>query len=240
MTVKPDPPPQVGVGRNGSGAAAAFRSFQLFAAQTLPAGSIEVSVSIWMLPPLKTWMTSPVLAPATRPLAPSPAISTTPRPQKLPIQTSSFPSMFKPHGTLTSLLPAKPVGAGWVPSGRIILTTPVTILGFLERTSNRCPAAILNCCMMEAPSGITGGGKSSDMLLATQTLSFQSSARARTPIPARNDSALEGSLAGKRTTVSDWELLTQTRFWESMTMSKGDFSPAGFSIFPSLIYPPGK
>ena len=59
------------------------------------------------------------------------------------------------------------------------------------------PAAILNCSMMDAPSGMTGGGKSSDMLLATQTLPFESSARARTPIPTRNDSALEGSSARK-------------------------------------------
>jgi predicted O-methyltransferase YrrM len=61
MTVMPEPPPHVvEVGRSGSGAAAPLRSFQLFAAQTLPAGSIDTSVSIWMLPPLKTWMTSPV------------------------------------------------------------------------------------------------------------------------------------------------------------------------------------
>ena len=46
--------------------------------------------------------------------------------------------------------------------------------------------------------------------------------------------------AGNRTTVSDWELLTQTRFWASMTMSKGDFSPSTFTIRPSLTRPPGK
>src|SRR5882757_7996777 len=212
MTVMPEPPPHVEVGRAGSGEAAPLRSFQLFAAQTLPAGSIETSVSIWMLPPLKTWMASPIFVPAGWPFVLSPAISTTPRPQKLPIQTSSLPSMFKPHGTLTALSPVKPVGAGWLPSGRIMFTTPVTILGLLERTFSIWPAAILNCSMIEAPSGITGGGKSSDMLLATQALPFESGARARTPMPARKDSALEGSLAGNRTTVSDCELLTQTRF----------------------------
>jgi hypothetical protein len=43
---------------------AATGSFQLFATQTLPAGSIDTSVSIWILPLLKTWMTSPVLVSA--------------------------------------------------------------------------------------------------------------------------------------------------------------------------------
>jgi hypothetical protein len=50
--------------RSGQLAVAATGSFQLFAAQTLPAGSIDTSVSIWILPLLKTWMTSPVLVPA--------------------------------------------------------------------------------------------------------------------------------------------------------------------------------
>ena len=85
---------------------------------------------------------------------------------------------------------------------------------------------ILNCSMMEMPSGIFGCGVFRSMLLTTQTFSFESRARARTPIPARKLSALEGSFIGNRTTVSDEELATQTRFWESMTMSKGDFSPA--------------
>ena len=39
--MKPDPPPQVEVGQAGFGPAAASRRFQLFAAQTLPAGSID-------------------------------------------------------------------------------------------------------------------------------------------------------------------------------------------------------
>src|SRR5271157_375579 len=102
------------------------------------------------------------------------------------------------------------------------------------------PPRILNCSMMEAPSGIFGTGKSSDILLTTQTLLLESSASARTLSPARNDSTLVGSLAGKRTTWSDWELLTHTRFWSSMTMSNGDFRPATFTILPSLIRPPGK
>ena len=88
--------------------------------------------------------------------------------------------------------------------------------------------------MMDAPSGIFGIGKSRDVLLATQTLAFESNARARTLIPHRKVSALEGSSTGKRTTVSDWELLTQTRFCGSMTMSKGDFNPATLTIRPVL------
>ena len=65
-----------------------------------------------------------------------------------------------------------------------------------------------------------GVGKS--ILLATQTLPLESRARPQTPMPARKDSTLDGSLAGKRTTVSDAELATQTRSSSSMTMSKGD------------------
>ena len=30
----------------------------------------------------------------------------------------------------------KPIGAGWVPSGRIMFTTPVVILGLLVRISH--------------------------------------------------------------------------------------------------------
>ena len=88
-----------------------------------------------------------------------------------------------------------------------MLATPV---GFGYR--NMAPPRILNCSMIDAPSGTFGTGKSRDMLLTTQTLLFESSARARTLSPARNDSTLVGSSAGNRTTVSDWELLTQTRF----------------------------
>ncbi len=84
------------------------------------------------------------------------------------------------------------------------------------------------------PSGIFGTGVFKSMLLATQTFSLESSARARTPIPARKVSTLDGSSAGNRTTVSDEELATQTRFWESMTMSKGDSSPAGFTMLAVL------
>lgn len=73
------------------------------------------------------------------------------------------------------------------------------------------PRAIWNCFVIETPSGMTGGGKSRDVLLDTQTLPLESNARARKPIPLRKDSTLEGSSAGNRTTVSDCELLTQTR-----------------------------
>ena len=64
------------------------------------------------------------------------------------------------------------------------------------------------------------------MLLATQRLPFESRASARTLIPPGRIPTLDGSSAGKRTTVLDWALLTQTRFWASMAMPKGEFSPA--------------
>src|SRR5208283_4545456 len=239
MTVKPDPPPQVDVGRDGLGEVAASRLFQLFAAQTLPAGSIDTSVIIWMLPLWKTWMTSPVLVPAGCPLVLSPASSDTERPHMLPTQTSSLPSIFNPHGMLIAS-PVNPIGEGWVPSGRIILTAPVGRGGGPLTYLNMCAVMSLNCSMMEMPSGSFGCGVRKSMLLATQTFSFESSASARTPMPARKLSTLVGSLAGNRTTVSDEELATQTRFCESMTMSNGDFSPATFTMRPSLIRPPGK
>src|SRR5208282_2944197 len=94
--------------------------------------------------------------------------------------------------------------------------------------------------MIETPSGIVGGGKSSDMLLATQRLPFESRATPRTPIPTLKDSAFDGSLAENRTTVSDWALLTQTRFCASMATPKGDFSPATCTSRPSFTRPPGK
>src|ERR1700730_12419304 len=89
---------------------------------------------------------------------------------------------------------------GWVPSGRIMLITPGG-LGYFSMASPRSR----NCSMMDAPSGTFGSGKSRDMLLATQTLPFESNARARTLIPALKDSTLDGSSAGNRTTMSDWE-----------------------------------
>src|SRR6266436_2832148 len=208
MTVKPEPPPQVEVGRAGSfSAIAASTTFQLFAAQTLPAGSTATSVISCMLPLLKTWRTSPVVVPAGWPLVPSPAISTTERPHMVLTHASSLPSRFTPHGTLIAM-PVKPIGAGCVPSGRIMLIAPVVLVGVTYFIA--VSVATLNCYMMDAPSGIFGGGVRKSMLLTTQTLPFESSARARTPMPARKDSTLDGSLAGKRTTVSDWELLTQT------------------------------
>ena len=79
--------------------------------------------------------------------------------------------------------------------------------------------------MTDTPSGMTGGGKSKDILLAAQRLPSESKATPRTPIPPRKDSTLDGSSAGNRTTVSVWALLTQTRFWASMAMPKDDFSP---------------
>src|SRR5208283_3598195 len=115
ITVKPDPPPQVEVGRVGVGLNAASRRFQLFAAQTLPAGSIDTSVIIWMLPLWKMWTTSPAFVPVGCPLVLSPAKSETERPHIFPTQTSSLPSTFKPQGMLTAA-PVKPSGAGCVPS----------------------------------------------------------------------------------------------------------------------------
>src|SRR5215471_15527645 len=120
ITVKPDPPPQVEVGRDGSGPAAASSLFQLFATQTLPAGSIDTSVTIWMLPLWKIWITSPAFAPGACPAVLSPANSAAERPHMLPTHTSSLPSTFMPHGML-SAGPVNPRGAGCVPSGRIIL-----------------------------------------------------------------------------------------------------------------------
>jgi len=77
------------------------------------------------LPLWNWWMASPGFVPAGWPWGSAPAIKTTPRPQKLPTQTSSLPSIETPHGTLITLLPVKPIGAGWVPSGRIRFITPV-------------------------------------------------------------------------------------------------------------------
>ena len=54
----PGPPPQDEVRRIGFSPAAASRLFQLFAAQTLPAGSMDTSVIIWMLP---LWKIRPVI-----------------------------------------------------------------------------------------------------------------------------------------------------------------------------------
>ena len=55
----------------------------------------------------------------------------------------------------------------------------------------------LNCSMMDMPSGSFGSGIFKSMLLATQTLPLESSARARTPIPARKLSTLDGIVGGK-------------------------------------------
>src|SRR5262245_4824753 len=240
MTVKPEPPPQVEMRPGGSGLVAATGSFQLFAAQTLPAGSIETSVSIWMLPLLNTWMTSPGLVPAGCPWGLAPASSTTLRPTPsstpmFPIQTSSLPSMLTPHGMSIAPPPVKPFGSSWVPSGRIMWATPV-LLGYFIPAS----PMMRNCSMMDAPSGIFGRGKSKERLLTTQTFSLESSASARTLIPAWKVSTLSGLSAGNRKTVSDCELLTQTRAWESMTMSNGDLSPLTLTMRPSLMRPPGK
>src|SRR5262249_61303389 len=116
MTVKPDPPPQVEVGPAGLGPAAASRLFQLFAAQTLPAGSMDTSVTIWMLPLWKMWMTSPAFVPGGCPAVLSPANRAAERPHILPTQTSSLPSMFKPHGML-SAGGGMAFWAGWVATG---------------------------------------------------------------------------------------------------------------------------
>src|SRR5664280_2809938 len=103
MTVKPSPAPCVEVLKSGSGEKIAFKLFQLFAAQTLPAGSMTTSVNFCMLPYLNTWMTSPVLVPAGYPLGSAPAIKAMSSPQKLAYQTSSLPSTDTPQGTLISL-----------------------------------------------------------------------------------------------------------------------------------------
>ena len=54
------------------------------------------------------------------------------------------------------------------------------------------------------------------------------------------DSAFDGSSAGNLTIVMSRALLTQTRFWASMTMLKGETSPLTCTSFPSFTRPPGK
>ena len=44
----------------------------------------------------------------------------------------------------------------------------------------------------DTPSGIAGGGKSSDILLATHRFPFESKATPRTPIPALKESVFDG------------------------------------------------
>src|ERR1700685_2599166 len=156
-------------------------------------------------------MMSPAFVPEGWPFVSSPAIRTTERAHMLPNQTSSLPSMFKPNG-MFSAGPVKPIGAGWVPSGRIMLTAPVLLVGGPTIYFTMAAVAILNCSMIDAPSGMTGGGVLRSMLLAAQTLPFESNARARTPIPARKVSTLDGSLAGNRKTVYDCELLNHATF----------------------------
>src|ERR1700746_1235255 len=94
------------------------------------------------------------------------------------------------------------------------------------------PPMIRNCSMIDAPSGTFGTGKSREALLATYRIAVDSNAMALTLIPGRKLSALDVSSAGNRTTVSDCELLTQTRFCASMATSKGDFRPATLTIWP--------
>src|SRR5262245_19962954 len=76
--------------------------------------------------------------------------------------------MFKPHGML-SAGPVKPSGAGWVPSGRIILTAPVIRAGGPSIYLTMWSVMSLNCSMMDMPSGSFGCGVRKSMLLATQT-----------------------------------------------------------------------
>src|SRR5262249_62316594 len=148
MTVKPDPPPQVEVGPAGLGPAAASRLFQLFAAQTLPAGSMDTSVTIWMLTLWKMWMTSPAFVPGGCPAVLSPANRAAERPHILPTQTSSLPSMFKPHGML-SAGPGEPSGAGVGPSGRVIFTPPGMRARGASIFFTKCAVIGLNCATLD-------------------------------------------------------------------------------------------
>jgi hypothetical protein len=97
-----------------------------------------------------------------------------------------------------------------------MFSTPVVIVGFFSRTVSMCFRMIWNCSMIETPSGITGGGKSGDKLLPIQRLPLESSAMPRTLSPTVKVSVFDGSSAGNRITLSDWELLTQTRFCVSI------------------------
>ena len=74
-------------------------------------------------------MTSPAFVLVGWPLVSTPAISTTPlfNGPRLPIQTSSLPSILRRHGMSTAPLPLNPSGEGWEPSGRIMLMTPVLL-----------------------------------------------------------------------------------------------------------------
>ena len=83
-------------------------------------------------------------------------------------------------------------------------------------------------------------GKSGDRKLATQTLLFESRAKARGATPTRKVSTFVGSFAGNRATVSDREFETQTRFCSSMTTSNGPARPATLTMRPSFTRPPGK
>lgn len=56
----------------------------------------------------------------------SPAMYTIPCVQPLVVQTSSLPSTLIPHGRLIVPLPLQPPAEACVPSGRIMLTKPVT------------------------------------------------------------------------------------------------------------------
>ena len=79
------------------------------------------------------------------------------------------------------------------------------------------------------------------MLLATQTLPLESSARARTPMPTVEGLHLGRIVGGKPhdgVRLRSWRPRRDSA--SSMTMSKGDFSPATLTIRPSLILPPGK
>ena len=95
--------------------------------------------------------------------------------------------------------------------------------------------------MIDAPSGAFGTGKSRDTLLATQTLALRIERERADNEPRVKAIDLRGIVrAGNRTTVSDCELLTQTRFCGSMTMSKGELKSFTLTILPSLMRPPGK
>ena len=190
-----------------------------------------------MLPPLNTWRTSPVFVPAGCPfgsVAGHQHHATIARREVADPDIIIAVDVQAPRDVDRPVAGVAHAASSWVPSGRIMLMTPVDF-GYFKHGL----AQILNCSMMDAPSGTWASGspgtiaRHPDILLGVQRQGADADA-------AAEGLHLRRIVAGNRTTVSDCELLTQTRFWESMTISKGDFSPATLTMRPSFIRPPGK
>ena len=126
MTVMPDPPPQVEVGAAGFGSTASW----IIPVVRRPdvAGRVDGHVGEHLDGAALEHVDDVARSSCPRgwPFVSTPGHqhdATTEA--KLPIHTSSLPSMFNPHGMSMRLPPVKPFGASWVPSGRIMWITPV-------------------------------------------------------------------------------------------------------------------